>query len=296
MGWGANSWLRCTKEETFGVYDTTPAAGDVAWFRLIGGNAFSMRPVPQQVIIRSADGGNRRRQIVAARKVVAGNLSTAFYPTQASFLLNAALTLTSNDLASYTLDFWDTVQVYRNLGCKVGSLGITSTAMQDYLAVNVGWVAQKKDTTTLAQPADTVFPAEVPYEHVESKGHLSIEAATQVKYSSLSLSVKNVLGPTWDEDEWITNLYYCGRDVDFSYKIQYTSTTMRDSFLITNPLTITAAWARAGGLTTTIDMKTNSYISGLTDDLPLDNAAYQSMTLASFFDPAASADVSFTVA
>ena len=248
--------------------------------------------------IRSADGGNRRRQVVAARKVIAGQMSTAWYPTQSQFVMDAALTLTANDLHSYTLDFFDTVQVYRHVGAKVSTLNVTSTAMQDYCAMQIGFVAQKRDSPdpTFPQPADTVFPAEVPYEHVESKGHLTIDGTMQVKYSSLSLSIRNVLGPTWDEDQYITNLYYCGRDVDFQYRIQYVSRALRDAFFSQAPKTISAAWSRVSGLTSTIDLKTNGRIANLSDDIPLDNATYQSMTLESFFDPTASTDCTFNVA
>ncbi len=296
MGWGANSWVRATKEATYGTFDTGAAGGDIHWFRLIGGNSFTMREVPQQVIIRSADGGNRRRQVVAARKVIAGSMSTAWYPTQSAFLLGAAMTLVSNDLPSYTYDFWDTVQVHRFPGVKIGSLSIASTAMQDYCAVSVGLVGQSRGTTTLAQPADSIFPSEVPYEHVESKSHLTIGGSTITKYSSLSISLKNVLAPTWDEDQFITNLYYCGRDFDLAFRTQYVSAANRAAFEATTPLTITAAWARAGGLTSSFDLHTNSYMADFSDDIPLDNAAYQGMTLKAFFDGSASSDVSFTVA
>lgn len=296
MGWGAQSWVRATLEATYGTYDSGADAANVHWFRLIGGNAFSMREVPQQVIIRSADGGNRRRQIVAARKVVAGSLSTGWYPTQSAFLLGAAMTLTANDLPSYTYDFYDSVQVHRFTGCKIGSLSITSNAQQDYCATSIGLVGQSRGTTTLAQPADSVFPAEVPYEHVETKTHLSIGGSTITKYSSLSIKLKNVLAPTWDEDQFITNLYYCGRDFDLSFRSQYVSAANRAAFEATTPLTILAAWARSGGLTSSFDLKTKSYIADFADDIPLDNAAYQGMTLKAFYDGSASADVSFTVA
>ncbi len=44
------------------------------------------------------------------------------------------------------------------------------------------------------------------------------------------------------------------------------------------------------------DLKTKSYLADFTDDIPLDNATYQQMTIQAFFDGAASTDASFTVA
>lgn len=295
MGWGAQQWLRCTKEVTYGVTPASPAGGTVIWFRLPGDDAFTMRPVPQRRVIRSADGGNRRRQQVSARVVVAGAMSTLWYPTQSAYLLNAALTLTSNDLSSYTLDYFDTQQVFRIPGCKVQSLTLPGDAQGDYIPATVAWVGQKRDTTTLAAPADTVFPSEVPYEHYESKGLLSI-GSTVSKYSSLGVTINNILAPTWDEDRFITALYYAGRDVNLSLRLQYLSAAMRTNFEAQSALTISAAWARAAGLTTTFNLNTINYIADLGDDLPLGDAAYQTLNIESFYDQTAGTDVAFTVA
>lgn len=295
MGWGAQQWLRCTKEATYGTYNASAPGGDITWFRLPGDNAFTMRSVPQRQTIRSADGGNRRRQVVANRKVVAGNLATLFYPSQAAYLLGAAITLTSNDLASYTLDYWDTVQVHRFLGCKVGALSISGTAQGDYIPLSVSWVGQSRGTTTLAQPADTVFPSDLPYQHYESKGLLSI-GGTITKYKALSVKIANSLAPTWDEDQWITACYYAGRDVDLGVTPQYLSATMRSNFESQSALTISAAWQRPSGLLTTLDLKTKNYVADCGDELPLGNAAYQAIGVQCFYDQAATTDVAFTVA
>lgn len=294
MGWGAQQWLRATKEATYGTFDAEADAADVAWFRLPQGNAFTMRAVPQRVVIRSADGGNRRRQQVSARKVVAGALSTLWYPTQSAFLLNAALTLTSNDLASYTLDYFDTQQVHRLLGCKVQSLTLNGDAQGDWIPAQVAWVGQSKGTTTLAQPADAAFPAEVPYEHVESKGGLSIGGVV-AKYSSLGIQVENVLAPCWDEDQWITSLYYAGRDVNLTLRQQYLTTAMRAAFEAQSALTVSAYWDRPGGQKTAFTLGTKNYIADLGDDLPIDGAAYQTIGLQAFYEQTAGTDCAFAV-
>lgn len=294
MGWGALQWLRATKESTYGTYDSGADPADIAWFRLAGANAFGMRVAPQRRTIRSADGGNRRRQQVAARKVVTGRLNTLFYPSQAEFVLNAALGLAANDLPSYTLDYFDSVQVHRFLGAKVGSLALAGSADADNLTAGIDWTAQKRDTTTLAQPMDTVFPTEVPYEHVESKGLLSIGGVT-TKYSQLNVTITNVLAPTWDEDVWITNLYYAGRNVDLTTRLQYVAATMRTAFEAQTSFAVSAAWLRAAGLKTTLDLKGLNFPAGLDDDLPLDGATYQTLRLESYYDQSATTDCSYAV-
>ncbi|WP_165231354.1 phage tail tube protein [Aquisphaera insulae] len=295
MGWGAQQWVRCTKEATYGTFNASATTPDIAWFRIVGDDAMTVRAVPQRQVIRSADGGNRRRQVVANRKVVSGGLATLFYPSQASYLLAAATTLTSNDLNSYTLDYFDSTQVQRFLGCKVQRLAVAGTAQQDYLTAALQWVGQSKSTATLAQPADSVFPTENPYAHYESKGLLSI-GGTATKYSSLSVTVSNTLAPTWDEDQWITALYYAGRDVDASVRLQYVSATLRGNLETQAPLTVSAAWARSGGLTTTIDLKTKNYVASVDDNLPLGDATYQTIGIQAFYDSSASTDLAFTVA
>lgn len=295
MGWGALQWLRATKESVYGTFDGDAVAGDVCWFRLVGANAFNMRSVPQRRTIRSADGGNRRRQQVSARKVVAGRLNTLFYPSQAKFVLDAALALTAHDLPSYTLDYFDSVQVHRFTGCKVGSLALAGSADADHLTAGIDWTGQKRDATTLAQPLDSAFPSEVPYVHVESKGLLSI-GGVSTKYSQINVTVSNTLAPTWDEDEWITALYYAGRNVDLTTRLQYVAATMRTAFEAQTSLAVSTAWQRAGGLKTTLDLKGLNFAAGLDDDLPLDGATYQTLRLESYYDQSAATDCSYSVA
>lgn len=296
MAWGAQQWVRITKEATFGTFDGSAISANINWYRLTGNNPFTIRAVPQRKEIRSADGGNRRHQVVANRKVVSGNLMTEFYPTQAAKLMEGAMTLTSNDLPSYTIDYWDSVAEHRFLGCKVASMSAQGTATGDFLPMTVGWLCSKQDTpVSLSQPAESVFPTDLPYQHYESMGHLSI-GGTVTKYSTLGFDLKNVLDGTWDEDQWVTNILYCGRDLDLTVKLQYVSTTLRAALEAQTALTITAAWVRSGGLTTTLDLKTKSYVATVSDELPLNAAGYQTIKIEAFYDPAAGTDFAFTVA
>jgi Phage tail tube protein len=298
MPWGASQWLRITRESVYGVFDTGAAGADINWIRLPGNNAFTVRRVPRRQIIRSADGLNSRRQVVAGTYTVAGGLNSIFYPSQAAKLLEAALTLTSNDLHSYTLDFWDTQAGKRFTGCKVATLSLPSTAAQDYVPLNITWVGQAGATLSpFTQPADTVFPTDTPFEHIETSTHLSI-GGTVTKYSSLGINVKNVLDGTWDELATISSLLYCGRDLDLSVRLQYASTTLRAALEAQTALTITAAWARLAGVTATFTLNSKSYVASVADDLPLGAAAYQTIGIECFYDQGATpaADFSFSVA
>jgi hypothetical protein len=295
MPWGSQSWARLTKESTYGVFDASAIPTNIIWCRLAANNSCTVRSVPQRMIIRSADADNRRRQVVASRQVVSGNLNTLWYPTQSAFWLGAALTLTANDLPSYTLDFWDTQQGYRFTGGKIASLNCAGTATGDYIPLTTSWVFQSKSTNALADPGVTVFPTEIPYTHHESMGHLSV-GTTVTKYSSLGFSIKNTLDPTWDEDTHISALYYCGRDIDLNLRLQYVSTVLRGNLEAQTPLAVSAGWSRAAGLTSTLNLEATNYVADVGDDLPLNAAAYQTIGLQAFFDQAAASDCAFTVA
>lgn len=298
MGWGGQTWCRAVKEVSYGVRNPSPAPEDILWFRLIGDNSFTMRAAPQRQIIRSADAGNRRRQVVAARKAFTGTMSTACYPSQASFLFGLATLLTGNDLASVTLDYFDSTRIQSYLGAKLQTIALTSSATQDYLTMQLGWIASRNDATftVFPQPADSVFPREVPYEHVESAGNVTVGGATLTKYSACNFTLTNVLGPTWDEQPYITNLYYCGRDAGFSMVPQYLSATFRTEFEAQSPLVCSLNWTRSSPASSlTINLQSTDYIGSIADNIPLGGPAYQTIGVESFFDPSTTTDMTINV-
>lgn len=298
MPWGGQTWCRATKEVDYGVRNPSPNPSDILYFRLIGDNSFTMRAAPQRQIIRSADAGNRKRQVVAARKAFTGSMSTACYPSQAEFLFGLATLLTGSDLSSVTLDYFDSTRIQSYLGAKLQTIGLTSSATQDYLTMNMGWIAQRNDATftVFPQPADSVFPTEVPYEHVESAGLVTVGGATLTKYSACNFSLSNVLGPTWDELPYISNLYYCGRDVTFTITPQYVSDTFRTEFEAQSPLTCILEWARSSPVSSiTMNCETANYIGSISDSIPLGGPAYQTIGVEAFLDPSNSTDMAITV-
>jgi hypothetical protein len=300
MAWGAQQWLRATKESTYGTYNSGASSGDIWWIRLHQNNPFTMRPDVSKTrkVIRSADGGNRRRQVVNARTVIGGRLVTPFYPTQAGFLLGWASTLTSNDLPSYTLDFYDTLRTRRYLGVKIDQLQISGGDDSDYYTASLDLVGaqQAGSDPTLAQPADSVFPTELPYLHVETAGQISYQSTTLVKYKQFQMTIKNMLRGHFDENQYIDSLYYTGRDIDYQFVPQYLSTSWRSYFEAQTALTVAAGFSRGSpSHSLALNFETNSYLADLPpEDLPLDEAAYTSIGLQSFYDGSNSTDFAFT--
>jgi hypothetical protein len=298
MPWGAQQWLRLTRENAYGVRNPSPSGSDVLWIRLYQANPFGMRPVPQRQIIRSADAGNRRRQVVAARKVLTGTLNTLLYPSQASYLMTALTTFSSNDLNSYTIDYFDSTRIQGYLGCKARVGTITSQATQDYLTISVDWIGQQLDSSfvSFAQPVDGNFPLEVPYEHAESAGQMTVGGSTLSLYNSCGVTIGNVIVGTWDEQPYITRAYYCGRDVNFSFGAQYIATTFRTAFEAQSTLTCSLKWNRPSGPNSvTLNCETKTYIGSISDQIPLDGPAYQTVAFESFYDVGGSTDLAVTV-
>lgn len=298
MGWGANQWLRLTRENSYGVRQGSPSGSDVLYIRLYNANPFTMRPVPQRQIIRSADAGNRRRQVVSGRKVLTGTLNTLLYPTQASYLMGALTTFSGGDLQSYTIDYYDSTRVQGYLGCKARVGTISSQATQDYLTLSIDWIGQQIDTgfTVFGQPSDGSFPTELPYEHTESAGQMTVGGSTLTLYNSCGVTITNVIAGTWDEQSYITRAYYCGRDVNFSFGAQYIASTFRTAFEAQSALTCSLKWARTSPASSvTLNAQTKSYIGSIADQIPLDGPAYQTVGFESFYDTAGATDLSVTV-
>jgi hypothetical protein len=307
MGWGGQTWLKLIQEGTggtnYGVFNAAPTAGQAIFPVLLGDNAFTVRRTPLRQVIRTSDTGNRRRNVVAARRSYVGTFNTVLFPDEAAFWITAATSLTNDAtlhpwLPSYSALFWDSQQAWKFLGGMCRSLTLTSTATQDYVSLSMTWIFQTRDPTftTFAQPAESNYSQIVPYEHVETAGNFTQGGVAVTKYRSLNVSFNNQVQETWDELPDISALYYCGRDLDFTFAPQYLATTNRGLYEAQTPLTFVVGWARTSPAhALTINCKTNSYMSSLDDELPLGNAAYQPISVQVNFDPANNTDFTTTV-
>jgi hypothetical protein len=292
--WAGQTWLQLTQEAVYGTFN---AAGLKVYPRLYVGNSFTPRRAVQRQVIRTADAGNRRIQVVANRQQFTGTLKTLFYPTQAATLLAWASTLTANDLPSFTADYWDSVQAQRFLGGKVKSLRIMSSAQQDYATLEFDMIFQKRDDTFVAftQPLQSVYPTENPYQHINTKTNVTLGGTAVALYKDINITINNVLFPTWDEDIVITSLLYCGRDLDFAFTPQYVNNTYRAAFEAQTPLTWVVKWANAVPHSVTITAEGSGYIASVADDLPLDGAGYAAISNEIFFDKTATTDFAVAV-
>jgi hypothetical protein len=370
MPWGAQTWVNIIPELGYGVYN---GAGTPIYPTLYGGNSFTMRKVPIRQIIRTADGGNRRKFVVAGRKVYQGNLITLLHPDQAaswvtaltplgqvlatghatvgggavsgvtvdspgngypiaspipvSFIgvgtgaygtvtssgsgtITGSVTVTSGGsgytsppgvliggMPSYTIQFWDSVQAWRFLGCCITSARIVASPTQDFTTLQLSWVGQTRDTTftTFAQPAQSNYSTLVPYQYIETAGQISLGGTPISNYRMANVTISNRLTPTWDELGYITSQIYSGRDLDFQVGPQYLGTTYRGNFEAQTPMTWVVKFNRTSPAhSMTITCETNTVFSDVADDLPLDGPGYQALSAQVFYDASNTAD--FTLA
>jgi hypothetical protein len=254
--------------------------------------------VPARQVIRTADAGNRRIQVVANRQVISGTLKTLLYPTQAAYIMTAnTITGTPPVLPSYSFEFFDSTRVQRYLGGMCSGMRISSNAQQDYVSLETDWIFQSLDATftVFAQPAQSNYPTENPYQHVNSSGNVKLGGTAITLYKQVDINLKNVLVGTWDETSTISALYYCGRDLDFTAVPQYTAATYRTDYEGQTPLTWIIKWANAVPHSVTFTCEASGYIDSIGDDLPLDGPGYQSLANQIFFDKSAATDFAVAV-
>lgn len=300
MGWGASQWLRATLESTYGTYNSGASSGNIWWIRLHGNNAFTLRSDVSKTrkVIRSADGGNRRRQVVNARTVYGGKLVTPAYPSQMGFFLGWATTLTNNLLPSYTLDYWDGVRARRYLGVCIDQLQLSGDDSSDFYTLSLSLTGQTTGSPdpTLAQPADSVFPTEIPWQHIETRGLITVGGTAVTLYKSFSFTVQNTLRGKFNENPYISDLYYCGRDIDYHVVPEYQTSNWRSYYESQQALTIAAGFNRGSpSHALSLTFNTDNYLAELPpEDLPLDDASYTELGFQAFYDQTAGSDFSFT--
>lgn len=300
MPWAGQTWCEIFQETTYGTFNS---AGATCFPRLYGGNSFTVRRVPQRQVLRTADAGNRKIQVLANRRVFVGTLQTLIYPTQAAYWATAlTLGTDSNGFItppSYSFQYWDSIQAWRLLGGKVASLTLTSSAEQDYVTMSVDWVFQDRDPTFTAftQPAESNYPVETPYSHVETASNCTLGGTAFTNYKSITLKAANVLQPTWNELQTISALYYCGRDLTFSFGPEYLATTFRTDYEQQTALAFVIEWIRTtGSHNLKFQCESSSFMSNIQDDLPLDGPGYQAIDVEVFFDKTAGTDFAVTAA
>lgn len=301
--------LRVTKEEAFGVYDTSSPVQQHVFLNT--SNAFTVRATPQYATIRDAGQGNRRVRMIPGRKAVGGTLATPLFPSQAGFFLGFAAGLVGTepcfDLGSFTCDhgiYTDNgcaSYFTRYLGCKFSDFTLScddsdTGFLTTISGTIVGSVATDITLTDYPDPLLSSYPSDqIPYEFyhtAEGTGKLQI-GTNRSDYYSLSVSIKNMLMGFGGESRTTQRVAFEGRDVSLSANLLLKSKADRTAYEDGTPQTVQLKFDD-GAHTLLLDFGAKNIITGLTDDLPIGGKYTQAITLDSLMDPAVATDLTVT--
>ncbi len=286
----AREFLRITPEVTWGVFNS---GGTHTIVQVDQNNAFTMRPMPIMVDIRTAGGFNRRWQKVAQKAEVKGSLQTLAYPSQQAAIKAWVCATSSSVLGSCTIDHvikredsGGTLTYRRYLGAMVGQAAFTSSEADQIARWNLDLVAGQVATITgsdFTEPVPSAYPIDTPYCFEQASGAFNIAGAPRTHFETFNLTIKNILDVRFFESQYPSIIKYCGRDVDWDTRFLYTDVTDRAA--------LEAVTAVAGNITFTngahtleFDMKTNDFYAEVTDDLALDKAFLESLKMNAFYD------------
>jgi hypothetical protein len=289
-------YLAIYAESTPGTFPGSPTAIPI---RLIGDNAYDIRPIPQFHEMRSHETANRIYAMESTRYVLKGKLSTYLYPEQFETLLEWATVLDANyELASYAAQYFDGVDYYQTLGVYVEKLVLSMGAEQDegLVKADLDLVAIKPGTApnsgTFAQPAASTYPVTSPYKLFDTYGQFQLVntgSTFRSRYKTLTISIENQLSPNFDENVYVSDITWHGRKIMIDGEIRYSSAADRTLFEAKTPVKSSVQWTKVVGATTylsKIDLLTNDIITQWDRQQPLGAPSYAKIQVQSILDPA----------
>jgi hypothetical protein len=293
-------------EVTYGTYDT--GGTDLA-VRLSSDSPFSMIAVPQRYEIPSGDGSNRLVQNVTGRTVVKGTLNTPAYPSFATgggtatwasigYWIGLATTLTSNDLSSVSITYFDSVENVRVLGVKVDELaaGWTADSNEGVATFGLSLTGKQFATGTITQtyPAFANYPQVNPYLLRESTLTFG---ASRANWKAFAFKISNMNAATFEQGQYINNLTYSGRRITGSIDVPYLSSTIaqdRTAFEAQTAQQVTFSLAKSGFSTLALDFKSTNFTTSRNRTVPLGDISRQTFDFTCMYDPTANTDFSYT--
>jgi hypothetical protein len=320
---------------------TVPVASPLVWttatafntasayyIRLDEGNAFAMRPRPQEVEIPYG-GGLAIGAYRAADKIECrGNLRCKLTAGIAPFLLGWASTRVD---AAQTLPWAQTTEppgdlvsvaayhaIMRDdgtfkrrayLGCKVDSWALDMSSDSTVGTLNLGLSASvpqgnvfdaSTDPTavTFPAPADNNLPVD-PYLFTHTSGGVVLNGTSRLNISQLTLTGTNTLARSFFNQRFIGKLRFTGRKTTAACRLLYVTTPDdRTTYEGSMPYGVTPVAAQitwnTGTHTLVCNMNGQNVIDPLDEELPLDDLYLQSSTYNNLYDPTAHGDFAFS--
>lgn len=299
----AREFLRLKAETTWGTYNN---ASNPIYVQLDQNNAFTMRANPVRWgPIRTAGGYNRRVQTGSAKTSLTGNLNILVYPSQQADLAPLIVATSANVLKSFTADHGivmedgSSTKVYRRyLGCMVQQASFTSGEQNQLCRWGLQLIAKQPATITstdLPEPAVTDYPSDSPYVFENASGAFTF-GSSRAEFEEFNITIKNMLDPRFMASQYLTRLKYAGRDVDYSTRFPYITTTDRSNYESVTAVSASITYT-SGSNSMAFQFNSKNFLAKVDDDLALDKVYLQGVDGECYFDPSAGTpnDFSLTV-
>lgn len=304
-------FLRLTKETTYGVFPTSPAAGTQMLVSLPSDNSFTVRKMIDPIDMRSAGADNRRVKRIVKTYKVGGGLKTLVRPSQATLLGSLATGITGGNcktLPSFTCDHGFylensgcTVELRRYMGCMMDlTLTASNTAEGTLMMADATIIGQSASIITgtdFPTPADTDLGAidnEAPYAFQDCTGALTI-GSVRTLYSSWSFHFGNKLITYPGEGPTIGLLAWRSRDPSVTISNLYTSPQDRIDYEAAAAKAVSFTFTE-GTASLAFALGAANYFDAPKDDLKVGDGFFmQEITLQNFVDPATGTDFTLTV-
>lgn len=301
--------VRATIEATPGTFQAAADPEEITLIPLDRDNAFPGRPTPIfWGPIRAAHSSNRPIQDGSAQIATKGSLSMFLRPSQGIILLPWACSISGTplDLGSITLDHitrlappTNTLIYQRHLGCKCNKFtlsannngqGVLVQTMYDYDFLNTATIT----SSDFAVPALDDYVDDLPMTFPMLAGNVTI-GSSRTNFSSLSLTVENLIDPLYDEGTKPNHLYWGGRNVSLTVRIRHKTAADRTAFNAVTHQAVSFA-LNDGTNTFTFSLHGDCIIRDVKDDLPLRGVGSQDITVSALVDTSAGSDFDLTIA
>lgn len=286
-------FLRVTPETTPGVFN---AAGVHTLIDIDQPNAYTLRPKPVVIVIRTAGGNNLRGFQVAKKMALGGTFNWLLHGSQGAVFIDWCCASKTGVAKTYTVDYAvqmedsGATKVYsRTLGVYVQQAQLTAGEANQVLRANLTLLG-----TNVAPITTTDFPTPVPADYAtdpvltfeDASAGLVLGGTTHLDIETFDLTIKNMIDVRYFVGKYPILLRYCGRDVDWTSRMSYGTTVPRTALEAQTPVSATITFSN-GAHTLTFNMNSNNIYTDVKDQIDMNKIFLQELNLSSFVDSVA---------
>jgi hypothetical protein len=184
----------------------------------------------------------------------------------------------------------------RDLGVMVQQAQFTAGEQDQLLRLQLQLVGKNRDNTIDAtdfpEPAPGDYPSDALYVFEHAAAGLTI-ASSRLDFETFQCTIKNLLDVRFFVGAVAQKIKYCGRDVDWSSRLQYASSVPRADFEGVTAMAGAVTFTN-GSTTLVFDMKSQNFLAKVEDDLSLDKVFLQSIDMEAYVDGGAGSDFALT--